>query len=128
MRRNNAPGHGSQRGASSLRASSLAGLTSDGDMLGVPGGGPPGAPGGPPSGGSDAGPSSDANDGPRRVLWGTYVGMEEAMTAFRTFLTEFKLKHRFQHDAKKRNGGIVPNDLHLTVDQEAAGERLLYEQ
>lgn len=47
-------------------------------------------------------PTSDNDrrntDGPLTVLWGTYVTMGEAMSLFKTFLRDFKIKYRKTHD------------------------------
>jgi hypothetical protein len=52
-------------------------------------------------------------------LTGPQVGMDEAITAFRAFLTQFKVKYRTSYD--------VERGQRAREDDGADGEKLLYE-
>jgi hypothetical protein len=72
---------------------------------------------------AQAPPSSDAAGGeggaggaggePKKVIWGTMVGVQETMDCFKKFLMEFKVKYRWNLDGKEPPVG-------------ADGERTIY--
>jgi DNA replication licensing factor MCM4 len=82
-------------------------------------------------------PSGEAgeDDGPdfNRVVWGTNIVLDEAMTMFRTFLSGFKIKYRAVYNAQQakiavENGGTAPPSMPLYDGlSNAKGEQLLYE-
>jgi DNA replication licensing factor MCM4 len=49
---------------------------------------------------------ADREQGARRVIWNTTVSLDETMTAFKGFLTDFKAKYRTEH--ARRLGKPLP--------------------
>ena len=63
--------------------------------------------------------------GMSKVIWGTTVNINEAMTCFRDFLRGFRLKYRWVYE---RKNGINSNASGLVDRSPEQGERLLYEE